>query len=126
MEFMLFMVALVVALLLTLVFASTYRGDGGWAGLWVFFILIFLFAAAGGIWTAPYGPVYWGVPWFGIIVWGVLIALLLAALATPSRPRTRGSSVRKEMEESEMVLGVVFWVLLALLVLAIAWGLAAL
>lgn len=124
MDFTIFIAAVVVAVLLTIAFAATYRGDGSWAGLWVFFALIFLFAVAGGIWTAPYGPVYWGVPWFGIIFWGVLVALLLAAVATPSRRRALRASAAPEPDDTPIVLGIIFWILLVLLVVSIVWGFA--
>lgn len=122
MVFAIFIAALAVAALLTVVFAATHRRDASRAGRWVFFALVFLFGIAGGIWTAPYGPLYWGVPWFGIIFWSLLVALLLAATTMPSSRRARGVITSSEAEETPLVLGVVFWMLIVLLVIAIAVG----
>jgi amino acid transporter len=123
MEFAVVLASLVIALLLTFVFSAVYRSDGGaWSALWTFFALIFLFGLAGGLWMRPYGPVYWGIPWIGIIVWAVLISLLLAFAArprTPRRPTTTVVDGAEEAQDQKTALNAFFWVLIALLLIAI-------
>lgn len=123
MEIFFFVLAAVgMAVLLTVIFAAPYRGGGGWTGLWAFFVVILLFGLAGGLWTSPYGPAYGGIPWFGILFWSLLAALLLAAFpAWPTARRKRNPPSAQE-REAEVALGGTFWLLLVVLLLAVAWG----
>jgi hypothetical protein len=128
--YMIFLAALLVAILLTAAFARAYRRRRPWTELWIFFLIVFLFALVGGIWTAPYGPVYWNVPWFGVVFWAVVVALLLAALVPPGArrdPRRSSSQVDRDRldsaEDSAAALGFLFWMLIGLLLAAIVWGL---
>lgn len=118
-------------------------------GLLFFFTVLFLATWAGGLWLAPFGPTIWGVSWVGFLIVGLVVALLLAAVAPPrggERPETtRGAEgPRRETEPLTLEtgpgkapqagqdrgdapadnlaagMGVFFWALLALLVIGIA------
>jgi hypothetical protein len=115
--------ALFIAILLSAIFAVGFRRKGPWESLVLFFLLLFLISWAGGVWLAPMGPPLWGGYWLPFLLVGVIMALLLAALAPPPRE----SSVElveegKETAERRAVLtglGVFFWILVAALVVAI-------
>ncbi len=100
------LIAVAVALLLAavLVFPLRRRGPGPLEGLLFFFLIIFLAAWAGGLWLTPIGPVAYGVPWVGFVVVGVILALILAAAATPRRrlPKPGKPAVPRTEAEAEV------------------------
>lgn len=116
--------AVVVAIVLTAVFAGGLRRVGPWEGLLWFFLIILFAAWVGGAWMRPIGPPLWGVYWVPFLWFGLLVALLLAA-ATPSRPpRTREEAAEQAGAEAaaagtSVALGVFFWLLLIGLLLTI-------
>lgn len=96
------------------------------------FVLLFLFVWAGGVWLAPIGPALGGVYVLGFVLVGLILTLLFAALAPPPRtlppPDVQLESpevveARAQAESTEVAavgfgLGVLFWVLVALLFFA--------
>lgn len=80
--------ALLVAIVITLIFPLGFRRRGAWPGLFLFFIIIFLAAWAGGRWLAPIGPASFGVFWLSFLVVGLFVALVIAAATTPGREST--------------------------------------
>ncbi|MFP4069762.1 MAG: hypothetical protein ACLFVC_06230 [Opitutales bacterium] len=54
--------------------------------MFFFFFLIFPLLLASNYWITPYGPTFMDVSWVPIIVTGILLALLIAAIS-PRRPR---------------------------------------
>jgi len=115
-----FFFALVLALLLAWIFQAAFgtRGPGD-RFIW-FFLIIFLFAWAGGVWIAPIGPMWWGVSWIPVLATGIFIALLLTA-AAPGTPRNRREARTQAATEDTVAaaLGIFFWILVVLLVLSI-------
>jgi hypothetical protein len=85
------------------------------------FVVIFLATWAGGVWLAPIGPVIWGLNILSFVISGVLIALLITAVAPGRLPRTRAEALRKEDSRRQAVrtAGVFFWILIASLVAGI-------
>jgi len=51
-----------------------------------FFFLLFPLILAGNLWIGPYGPVFMDVSWLQILIIGILLALLIAALS-PREPK---------------------------------------
>ena len=49
-------IALIVAVILTLVFVFVVRRRGPWESTFLFFVVVFLGAWAGGLWLKPVGP----------------------------------------------------------------------
>jgi hypothetical protein len=97
-----------------------------WRTAFFVFLLLFLFAWAGGVWLAPFGPTFYNVYWVPFVVIAVLYALLLLAATPPRLPgsRTRGvvESATAEAEREDMAaeaFGLFFWVLAVLLALAL-------
>lgn len=139
-----FMVALVIALLLSALFVAALgwrrpgtAGDDQAGGALLFFFVLLLATWAGGVWLTPFGPPVFGVIWLPFLVVGLLVALTLAALVPTGEerwrwPRTRGeaqamgrtaTTQREASYAAAQVaagLGLFFWLLvvaLALLVL---------
>jgi len=113
--------AIVVALLISVIFGLGFRRTGVWPGIFIFFLIIFLFSWAGGVWLAPFGPTLAEVYWLPFLFVGILIALFLAAAVPPERSRRRSIEVpEQEVAEGETMLGVFFWFLIVLLIIAIA------
>jgi hypothetical protein len=126
--------ALIVALALSLLFVSLlgWRGSAGASpgGTFAFFFAVVLFAAwAGGLWLAPFGPVWWGAGFLPFLAAGLVVALILAAALPPRRGEARRSAPvlddRTRTRESEgapaaVVLGGFFWALVVVLGAAVA------
>lgn len=114
--------ALVIALVLTGIFAAGFRGHKTASVLVGFFILVFLITWAGGIWLSPIGYPAYGVNWIAFVVVGLIIALLITALLPPARPpRTRREAIeqRREEEATLAMFDVFFWILIIGLALTI-------
>jgi hypothetical protein len=114
-------VAVAIALLLTAIFSFGFRRIGPWRSVWIFFLILFLAAWAGGIWLTPVGFSLWGVNWLGFFLVGLIFALLLAAIS-PASSSTVELKTRQEAEtEATMAtaLSVFFWILLFVFLVAI-------
>lgn len=117
------LLALVVALVVSSIFAFGFRRRGLWPRFWLFFLVVFLFTWAGGIWLHPIGPTIKGVFWIPFLLIALLIALFLAAAVPRShiQSRTSESPDLKKARRSEVnaFLGVFFWILVMILIAAI-------
>ena len=88
--------------------------------LWLF-LVIFLGAWAVGLWAEPVGPVAWGVAWFPILFAALIIGLIIAAIPEPGARLTEPAPA-DEAEAAAAGVGLFFWLLIALLVVAIMFG----
>ena len=113
--------ALALAIIFTAIFAGGCRRRGPWCGLVPFFIILFFATWAGGLWLYPFGPLWFGVSWMPFLIFGLLVALLLAAATEPMPPKTAQEAVDQAKEEvaAEQTLNVFFWVILVLLIIGI-------
>lgn len=89
-----------------------------------FFFLLFPLIIAGSFWIGPHGPAFMGISWMPIIVLGVLLALLIAALS-PREPKTGRQSTTAPEEPVvgagvATVFGLMYFLLLFLIVVVIA------
>jgi Ca2+/H+ antiporter len=119
--------AMAVSLFLTVVFAVIGRQAKSRRRVIVFFVIVFFGAWAGGVWLSPVGPVFLGVYWLAFFVVGLIFALVLEGVAafterSAEAERKADQSDTQEEGEIESVLGVFIWILLAVLVAAIAVG----
>lgn len=106
------------------------REEEGWGAAFLFlFLILFLATWAGGAWLSPYGPAIWGVPWLGFLLFGIFVALLIAAVVPPARrldPSAPEAPGGPDSEPPMLIgLGVFFWILLILLIFAIVGAYAA-
>jgi hypothetical protein len=121
-------VALMTAVILTLIFALGVHRTGPWARWWAFFMIIFLVAWAAGLWLTPAGPVYWDTAWLPILITGILVALFLAAATPPKRPPTKAPSESTPLipppgePARDAGLNAFFWILLASFLIVITLG----
>lgn len=111
-----FLFALLVATLLTALFAGAFRRTGPWGTVLWFFVVVLLAAWAGGVWARPAGPAMVGVYWLPFVTVGLLVALLLAAAAAPRPPRTPQEAAERIPESDEAAAAAValswfFWIL---------------
>jgi Ca2+/Na+ antiporter len=122
------LVALLVTLVLSAVFAlATWKGGKRKGLIWLFLILFFA-TWAGGLWMRPFGPTLWGINWLSFLLVGVVVALILAASQARPKPQGREETMeilenmrqRREAEQVAWVtLTIFFWVLMLALLSAI-------
>lgn len=116
--------ALVIGGLLTWLFVSLFDRPGPWGIGWVFLLIVVLGAWVGGLWIAPFGPVWLGISWLPIAIVGFFFALLLAAATPvrPYRPRTgTGAGAEEAMDAGVAVFSAFLWIfIIGLLAAAIA------
>ena len=111
-------VALVVGMIIVLIVSRAFGTKGPWGSLLWFFLVVSLFAWAGGVWLVPFGPMFWGIGWLPIIIMGFLVSLILTA-ASPRTPRWRKASKEEVTSEAgtRAVVDVIFWVVIICLLI---------
>lgn len=119
-----FLCALLISLGLSAVFIIAFRRRGPW-GSFLFFVVVFLSSWAGGIWLPPMGPPIGGAYWLPFLIVGLIFALLLAAVVSPTPSDTTVQLLEKGEkageEKKSLVLGIYFWIMVfALLVLILS------
>ena len=119
-----FLIALLVALFITGMIAAGMRKSVKARRYLSWFVLILLAAWAGGLWVAPIGPDFAGVYVLTVVVVALIMTLILAVGAYPYYPlfqREEKSTIPDDPKKIEPV-GPFFWVLLAVLILAVIAG----
>ena len=114
------MVALAVALLLTVVFAAgvgSRRLGPNWL---VFFGLVLLAAWAGGVWIPPVGPALLGVYWMPFLFVALILAVLWVLTTRARRTGRREVGRVAAQEEMQRPVGVTFSVLVWILMIGLA------
>ena len=108
-------VALAFGFFIVWVVSFAFGTRGPWGSLLWFFLVVSLFAWAGGVWLVPFGPTWGGIGWLPIILMAIFVSLLLTAAS----PRTRRWRRRAEAQananansETRVVVDAIFWVLL--------------
>ncbi|MEJ2105112.1 MAG: hypothetical protein P8X47_11120 [Ignavibacteriaceae bacterium] len=96
------MFAIIVALTLTALFYFIIRRSGLLGNVFLFFLIVFLGAWAGGLWLRPIGPPINGFYWINYLITGFLLALLLAAIGSPDSSSER-KKVEFEAEENKVI-----------------------
>ena len=124
-----FVVSLTVALLVCVVFALITRSNVRRTGFGWFLLFVVLATWAGGVWLRPFGPRWGDIRWLQFLIAGLLVLLLFALFAPFKAPRGRHETIeqlqeiarQKEVQKVTYVtLGIVFWVVLMILIAAIA------
>jgi hypothetical protein len=115
------LMAMVLAMILTAVLGRRAAGPG--AGFLLFFLVLFLATWAGGLWLVPQGPNLWGVPIVSYVLVGLVLALILAAVSPPGRGAAETQNPAPDAEDTKAAaataFGLMFWVTLAVLAIAI-------
>jgi hypothetical protein len=105
---------------ISLIFGFGFRRAAAWPGFFFLFLIIFLFSWAVGVWLVPFGPVIGEAYWLPFLVGAVFIAVIMAALAPPERRPRAAEPERAQAAETEAAFGIFFWLLVVLLLIAIA------
>lgn len=118
--------SLIIAIIITVVFALGFKNKGPWGTIWAFFLIIFLAVWAASLWLTPRGPFVIGVAWIPIAFFGILIALIVSAAVPPSNRETiqHNRKMNPEIKESGKfsTFNAYFWLLMVLLVIAVVFG----
>jgi hypothetical protein len=111
-------VALIVGWIIVSIVSRAFGTKGPWGSLLWFFLVVSLFAWAGGVWLVPFGPIFWGIGWLPIVFIGFLVSLLLTA-ASPRTPRWRRTSQKEATSEAESraVVDAIFWIVVICLLI---------
>ena len=106
-------VALSFGLFIVWVISLAFGTRGPWDSFLWFFVVVSLFAWAGGVWLVPFGPMWFGIGWLPIILMAIFVSLLLTA-ASPRTRRWRRAAQEKTNADagSRVVVDTIFWVLL--------------
>ncbi len=117
-----FLIAVVLAWIVVGLFGRQAPGPG--SGLVFLSLFLFLSMWAVGLWLTPVGPVLWGVPFLGLLITGLILALIIAA-SVPPRREPPPSVTRPEAETAEAVavtMGAFFYVAMFLLLAVVVAG----
>ncbi len=112
------LVALVFGFFIVWAVTSFFGTKGPWDSFLWFFLVVGLFAWAGGVWLVPFGPTWMGIGWFPIFFMGFLAVLLLTS-ASP-RKYIKPIPTKAEAEtarESRIAIDFFFWLLVACLLI---------
>ena len=124
-----FLISLAVALLVCALFVLATRSSVRRTGFGWLFLFVLLATWAGGVWLRPFGPAWGEIRWLQFLIVGLLVVLLIALFAPFKPPRGRHDTLdqlqaiarQKELQQVAYVtLGIVFWVVLVILIGAIA------
>lgn len=128
------LVAFLVALLLSLLLVPLRRPRSAQAktstavGVLFLFFILFLGTWAGGLWITPFGSPWLGVYWMPFVVAGLFVALLVAATDQSSRrsyERKETGPDHVEHAALATAFGLLFWILIMALAIAIVAGYSA-
>ena len=123
-----FFVALIVALLVSILFGYALRRRIPRKGFFWFFLILLLATWAGGMWIGPFGPSFRGIFWLPFVLVAVVVGAFLAAVAPRRAPTGRIETLEmlEEIEQKRKLqkltyisFGVFFWVALFALITVI-------
>ncbi|MGK7395772.1 MAG: hypothetical protein ACNS62_14425 [Candidatus Cyclobacteriaceae bacterium M3_2C_046] len=126
MGFVEILLALIIAIIITVIFVIGFKNRGPWGSIWAFFLIIFLAIWAASLWVSPRGPFLYGVAWMPIAFVGVVFALIISAAAPPSNRETiqHNRKIDPELKQKTTIntFSLFFWLLLVILVVAVVFG----
>ena len=123
-----FLISLVVALVLCVIFALVTRRRARKTGFVWFFLFVLMATWAGGVWIRPFGPALSDVRWLQFLVVGLLVVLTFALFEPLKPPRGRQDTLdqleeiahQKELTKvTYITLGILFWIILVILIIVI-------
>ena len=112
--------AFVITFIVIIVFSTPLRRHGG-AAFWMFAIILFLAAWAGGLWISPFGPVIYNIYWMPFFIAAIICALLITALTPESRKYIVFGTEKNEKADDDTlrVIGLFSWILVVCLLIVI-------
>ena len=107
------LIALVSGLIIVWFVSLVFDTRGPWGSLWRFYLVASLIAWAGGIWIAPFGPHWRGTGGMSILVMGIFVSLLIAAVSPRSSHSQAGTQKSFPMDINPPAnVDEFFWVLI--------------
>ena len=128
MAFKEFLISLVVALVVCVIFELVTRRKARRTGFVWFFLFVLMATWAGGVWLRPFGPSWGNIRWLQFLVVGLLVVLMFALFTPLKPPRGRHDTLdqldeiaqEKELAKvTYITLGIVFWIVFVIFILAI-------
>jgi hypothetical protein len=122
--------ALLIATLMVTGFLLLIRRSGTRYGKMWLFLIVFGATWAGGVWIRPLGPPVGGVYWLTFVLAGIIAVGLIGLFTLHRPPHGRHETLEKleqvkqsvELQQvTAMTLGVLFWVVLTIFILAIVF-----
>jgi hypothetical protein len=129
MTFVDLIIILIIALFITTIIYVVFKDKSPKGMFWLFLIVIFLAVWSARLWIVPFGPLILGIAWIPIMVVGILFALVLLAVAKPSR-NLRKKTIDKQVgaqtdeDKKSVAYGALFWILIIILAMAVIIGYA--
>jgi hypothetical protein len=123
-----FFFAAATSLIVCSIFVIATRRSIRRSGFMWFYLIVLIATWAGGVWLRPFGPSLGNVRWLQFLIIGLLIVLLFGLSSPPKAPQSRHETIdrleeiarRKEFETvTYITLGIVFWLVVAILIAAI-------
>lgn len=107
--------SIILAAVVVITLALLFSWQGPWAGFWPRFLVLFLLGWASVVWLGQHGPLSWGLYWLPPLFIMLLFVIIVAATSGTAPAMAGRESVRT-------VPGVFFWIMIAMLVLAVIAG----
>lgn len=119
-----FILATLIAVLLTFGIVALTGMRRPWTGLLPLLLIILLASWAGGIWITPFGPLLWGITWLPFLLSGLIVALIFAAAGMPEKRESTVELVdpqkrQAQREGTRLVLNVFVSALILILLVSI-------
>lgn len=120
--------SIIIAIIVTGVFAIGFKNKGPWGAISSFFLIIFLAVWAASLWLTPGGSLSWGYALIPVAIVGVVFALIISASSPPGNRKTirftrKAEAGLREKEGPETnPYGLYFWLVAVALVIIIAFG----
>jgi hypothetical protein len=96
-----FILALLIAVLLTFGIVAITGMRRPWTGLLPLMLIILLASWAGGIWITPFGPLLWGITWLPFLLSGLIVALIVAAAGMPEKRESTVELVDPQQRQAQ-------------------------
>jgi Ca2+/Na+ antiporter len=123
-----FLIALIIATILSVTFALTTRSRGDRRGFTWFFLIILMATWAGGIWLQPFGPAFGEIRWMPFLAIGLTFAVFITLFGSRRPPHGRHETLDKLEEIAQgrklekvtyVTLSTFFWVVLFTLLVVV-------
>lgn len=112
--------AVAVVLAAILVYGFGRRAPGPMTGFLFFVVMLFFTVWAGSLWITPTGPELWGIPWLAMVLLGLVVAMVIAAVSAPAADEVRAPD-QEGVAPPESVgwgCGLLFWITITILMMA--------
>jgi uncharacterized membrane protein len=114
--------AFIIALLISSLFSSGYRKDGSWGALTIFFLILFMAGIVGHHWIVPFGPMMYGISFFPMLFFILIVAFLFSAPSPHQRTTTKTDEKVGGAASVLVGISIFIWLLFILFIIAAIAG----